>query len=321
MYSLARKALFFLEPEKSHSVAKVAISSGIFRSQISDERLNTSLNGIQITNPVGLAAGFDKDCEMFGGLAKMGFGFVTVGSITRERREGNPKPRIVRYQSDEAIVNAMGLPSKGLDYCVSRLGVAEKPVIASIASFDPAGIPFLHKSIEPLVSGVEINISSPTFRGTLEDADIVSSALSQIRNEKPLFLKIPHYAEKERDSIFSIIDRCKNAAIVAGNTRKVEDSSIAVGYGGLSGKPIRERTLRIVKDVFDYTSGKTDIISCGGIFSGSDAYNALSAGASAVEIYTSFIYRGPFAASMINRELLKIMETKKISSIGEIRKA
>lgn len=321
MYRLIRSILFSLEPEKSHGIAKIAISSGLFRSRISDERLKTSVNGMQLDNPVGLAAGFDKDCEVFGHLSRMGFGFVTVGSITKNKREGNPKPRIVRYPRDEAIVNAMGLPSKGLDYCLKNLKSAEAPIIASIASFDPSGIPPLHESIEPFVSGVEINISSPTFRGTLEDADMVSGALSRIRNEKPLFLKIPHYVEKERDSIFSIIDKCKNAAIVAGNTKKVEDAGIKVGYGGLSGRPIHERSLQIVRDVYGYTSGKTDIVACGGVFSGGDAYNAMRAGASAVEIYTPFIYRGPFAATMINRELLGIMAEKKISSVCEIRKA
>ena len=313
--------LFSLEPEKSHSIAKLAISSGLLRSQVSNNRLKTSVNGIQLDNPVGLAAGFDKDCEVFGNLARMGFGFVTVGSITNDKREGNPKPRIVRYPRDDALVNAMGLPSKGLDYCLKNLASVKTPVIASIASFNPHDIPLLHKAIEPLVSGIEINISSPTFRGTLDDADVVLSALSGISNEKPLFLKIPHYTESERDTILSIIDGCKDAAIVAGNTKKVEEKAIAVGYGGLSGRPINGRALEIVKDIFDYTSGKKSIIACGGIFSGIDAYNSLRAGADAVEIYTAFIYRGPFAATMINTELLRIMDDKKIMSVGEIRKA
>lgn len=325
MYRFLRPLLFVLDPEKAHSLGKLVIRKGLIGTKaVEDERLHTKVGGLELKNPVGLAAGFDKDCGLLDGLAKLGFGFLTVGSITKEPREGNKKPRLIRLLKEEGLINAMGLPSVGVKACIERLKSRKPktPVIASIAAFSPEEIPDLHAKIEKHVDGIEINISSPTFKGSLEDAELLGSVLERLDNEKPLFVKIPPYeGEKEREKVLAIVDSCyERAAIVAANTKKVKEGRVSAGSGGLSGRPILNDTLRIVQEISEHTDGKADIIACGGISSGKDAFSAITAGARAVELYTAMIYEGPYVAYRINLEFLKTMKEMGIGSIEEIRK-
>ncbi len=325
MYRLLRPILFSLEPEKAHSIAAFALKKGLASCpEVKDEKLKTIVSGLNFDNPVGLAAGFDKDCELIDGLSNLGFGFLTLGSITKQPREGNQKPRIVRLPKETAMINAMGLPSVGAKECAGRLKnrKTKTPIILSIAAFEPEDFTSLHEKLEKHADAIEINISSPTFKGTLEDAELIGKTLGKIENEKPLFVKIPPYEdEKGRENVMAIVERCyKRAALVATNTRKVKDNRLSVGHGGLSGKPLLNDTLRIIQEISEHTEGKADIIACGGIFSGKDAFNAITAGAKAVELYTGLIYEGPRIVRNINLELLETMKKLSMSTIEEMRR-
>lgn len=323
MYKKIRPLLFRLKPEAAHEVGRFILKKNLVTDKfITSTKLKTKINGIGFPNPVGLAAGFDKNCEMLPSLQKLGFGFLTLGSITRSQRKGNEKPWMVRKPIDEAIVNAMGLPSNGIQKCVENLRYfnSKVPLIASLASFETNDLPEMEKIISPHVDIVEINISSPTFKGTLEHPDIISNILKSLPEDKKYFIKLPPYKEsKERDAILRIVEICKGHTLVLTNTKKVQERGISVGYGGLSGKPLFYDTLRIVRDIYSYKTKDTSIIACGGVFNGQNAFDLLSAGADGVELLTSLIYEGPYVANAINSQLLDIMDQKKIENITELK--
>lgn len=340
---LIRPLLFNLPPETAQSLADAALKrhslwkfvSPLLR--ISNSRLEVNLAGMKLKNPIGLAAGYDKNCELLPSLASLGFGYVIGGTVTENPRPGNPRPRILRYVQDEALINALGFPSKGLDFAVQQLQQAQydidsTPLLVSVSGITEDEIVNCHRRLEPLVSAIEINISSPNTQGlrVFQEQDRLSALLSRI-NElryKPLFIKLPPYLSPEstpfaagdgRDRVQRLANVCAEHgvdAITVANTWPARDSRLAVGSGGISGKVIFPDTVRMVSEIRAEVGNSMAINACGGIFSGEDALRALQAGATTVQLLTSFIYRGPGVVRRINEELLSLMDREHVVALG-----
>jgi dihydroorotate dehydrogenase len=327
--------MFLAPPERAHDFANWFFKRPpiwklvSWRLCVRDPRLQVKLGNLNLPNPVGLAAGFDKNCEMIESLFKIGFGYVTVGTVTLNPREGNPKPRIWRYPAN-ALVNSMGLPNKGaMEIAKSLPGkLAKGPVILSVSGLSVEEFAECYRQLELMADGVELNISTPNTVGVRifqnpETLTKLLQAINELREPtKPVWVKLPpHFDEGERENVHRLIDvsiKGHAQGLTCSNTKPVKEPRASIGTGGLSGPPILEDTLRIVADTYRYTEGKISINACGGISSGSDAWKAFQAGASSVQIYTTLAYHGPGIVSRINRELLNLLTDTKLSSLSQI---
>jgi len=340
-----RPFLFLLPPETAQSLAEQALKFApmwealSFGLDYNHPALRADLAGIALRNPVGLAAGYDKNFEVLPSLTSLGFGYVTGGTVTRDVRPGNPQPRVLRYQADESLVNAYGFPSKGLDHAVTELEASlpntMAPVVASVSGLDIQEIVTCHHGIEPYVSAVEVNISSPNTAGLriFHDVNVLTDLLKGLNEcrRKPLFVKMPPFPSSTRTGdeadaralILRLAILCAELgvdALTVANTQPIQDARLAVGSGGLSGKLVYHAMLRMVSELRTAVGDSVAINAVGGIFSGRDAFEALSAGADTVQILTSLIYRGPGVVRSINKELSHIMELKGLKSVSEIRR-
>ena len=320
---LVRPLLFALPPEGAQAVAEFALKRAglwkmlapVLRAPVDGPRV--SLAGLDLANPVGMAAGYDKDCEFLPSLAALGFGYITGGTVTERPQPGNPRPRVLRKPREKALINALGFPSRGLEFAAAHLertlrGPGHAPLIVSVSGVTVESIVRCHRRLEPLADAIEINISSPNTAGLRVFQEPV--ALSELLQEagrgrsKPLFVKLPPYEDERaaRDRILALAEVCARSGIDAltiSNTRPTRDPRLAVGAGGLSGRPLLEDTLRMVAEVGDALSHTVAINACGGIFTGDDALRALDAGAMTVQLLTGLIYRGPGIVRRINREM------------------
>ena len=294
-----------------------------------DERIGVKVGTLSLRNPVGLAAGFDKNCEMMYSLFCMGFGYLTLGTITLERREGNLKPRMWRYPN-RSLLNSMGLPNDGAESAaenIEEMRARDGALILSISGIGIDEICQCYSKVSPLADGIELNISTPNTMEVriFQDAGVLDqllNSITKIRTEKPIWVKIPPYfSERERENVLGLVDICRKNSIdgiTAINTKRIAEKRSSIGTAGLSGKQIFKDMLRIVEDVYRYTSGKVPINACGGIFSGKDAWRAFELGASTVQLYTGLIYNGPGIVVSLNRELVKAIELGDMKSISEL---
>ena len=329
--NLLRPLLFTLPAETAQKVAEKALRRPfVWKAlrpgfQVRDRRLASSLCGISLSNPVGLAAGFDKDCEMIPALASLGFGYLTVGTVTAHPRPGNPKPRLFRDAKESSLINAMGFPSKGLVPAARRLELYRSigrgvPIVVSISGVTVDEIIRCHRRLEALAEAVEVNISSPNTAGLrlFHEPDALTELLGAVNEARyrPLIVKLPPYPApdvpgdefaRSRDLLMSLVAVCKAQGVdglTLANTRPTTDARLAVGSGGLSGRPVFSRMVEMVRDVRSDVGDGMSINACGGVFTGEDALAAIQAGATTVQTYTGFVYRGPTAAREINKELL-----------------
>lgn len=331
-----RRAMFLAPPETTHEIAKWFFKRPSlwrplsWRLCVRDERLHVKMGNIELPNPVGLAAGFDKNCEMWNSLFRIGFGYLTLGTVTLNSREGNPKPRMWRYP-EQSLVNSMGLPNRGARENVTNLMQRPsnmKPIIVSVSGLNIEEFVECYGLMEPSADGIELNISTPNTRGVriFQEPDMLTRLLKAINEartlNKPLWVKIPPYFEDEgREKVHELIDVCAKAAVTgltATNTKLVNEPRASIGTGGLSGPPIFNDMLRIVADIYDYTEGGIPINACGGISSGFDAWKAFEAGASSVQLYTALVYHGPGVVSRVNRQLLRLLTESKLDSLSEV---
>lgn len=305
---IVRPLLFRLPPESTQRVADVTLSvRPLWRAYAKIANVSsqpTTIAGINLRNRVGLAAGLDKRCAYLGSLSDFGFGYVVGGTVTRNPRPGNPKPRVLRLPLESSLINALGFPGDGLSAVVAHLqNLQDRPakVWVSIAALEELEMEECLTTLEPLVDATELNISSPNTAGLRRFQEPVAlrgllNALNQVRN-KPLFVKIPPYrTEQERESVMALVRVCRETGvngITAGNTIPVDDIRLAMGRGGLSGSAILPDMLRIVPEIRSEVGAELIINACGGISTAVDAQKALSSGANTVQIYTSMIYRGP----------------------------
>jgi dihydroorotate dehydrogenase len=285
---------------------------------------------LTLPNPIGLAAGFDKNCEMSRTLFRLGFGYLTLGTVTLNPREGNARPRIWR-RSGDSLINSMGLPNIGTRRIVANLsgekGRHAAPLIVSISGLGVEEFVECYRKIEPFADGIELNISSPNTAGVriFQEPPTLSKLLDEIRrvrtSKTPIWVKIPPYFdERERENVLDLVEVCVNKfvdGITAINTKLVKEERASIGTGGLSGPPIFEDMIRIVREIYTQTGGRIPINACGGISTGSDAWRALESGASSIQLYTAFVYQGPTVASRLNRELLGILKASKLNALNE----
>jgi dihydroorotate dehydrogenase len=305
--AIARPLFFALPPEASHRLAISLLGLPLpwarLGGALHDPSLRTTLAGIPIDNPIGLAAGFDKTCERLGALGRLGFGYVVGGTVTRAPRAGNAKPRIARYPHRASMVNAMGLPNPGAEAVARTLARSPKtaPRLASIADEALEDALATHALLEPHVDGVELNASCPNVSwGRDRDNEAHLAALLHGLGERrstPLFVKLPPFrSDVEREVVLALARIAVEGGVdglVCSNTRRVADRHLAVGAGGLSGAALTADTPRIVAAVREATGGAVMISACGGVFTAEDALGCLDAGASTVQVYTALVFRGP----------------------------
>ncbi len=331
-----RPAMFLTPPETAHEIAKWFLKrSSLWRPLswrlcVRDERLHVKVGKLEMPNPVGLAAGFDKNCEMWNSLFRIGFGYLTLGTVTLNPREGNAKPRIWRYP-ERSLVNSMGLPNRGVRENIANLTQRPanlEPIIVSVSGLSIEEFVGCYHQMESVADGIELNVSTPNTIGVriFQEPDMLTKLLKAINetrtSNKPLWVKIPPYFEDQgREKIHELIDVCAKAAVTgltAINTKLVNEPRASIGTGGLSGPPIFNDMLRIVADIYDYTEGRIPINACGGISSGFDAWKAFEAGASSVQLYTALVYHGPEVVSKINRQILRLLTESKLKSLSEV---
>ena len=332
--NLVRPVLFRLPAEMAQKVAEKALRRPfVWKAlrpafQVRDRKLESTLCGIPLSNPVGLAAGFDKDCEMIPALASLGFGYLTVGTVTAHPRPGNPKPRLFRDAGESSLINAMGFPSKGLVPAARRLELyrsagSSVPIVVSISGVTVEEIVRCHRRLEALADVVEVNISSPNTAGLrlFHEPDALTELLDAVNEarHRPLIVKLPPYPAprvpsdefvRSRDLLMALVRVCKARGVdglTVANTRPTVDARLAVGSGGLSGRPVFSRMVEMVRDVRSEVGDGMTINACGGVFTGEDALGAMLAGATTVQTYTGFVYRGPTTAREMNKELLAAM--------------
>jgi dihydroorotate dehydrogenase len=316
------------------------------RFTIIDERLESTVCGLRFPNPVGLAAGFDKHANVYNGIAAFGFGFVEVGTLTPRPQSGNPKPRLFRLVEDEAIINRMGFNNHGLEDAKHSFQTLPKPNIPIGINLgknkdtpnEQASSDYRHglMTLYDYADYFVLNVSSPNTEGLrdLQHVDALLKLLTSVlstRDEllketssyRPVLLKIA--PDLTMDQMTDIIQTAIGSGIdgiIATNTtisrENLNPSPYIQETGGLSGRPLTQRSTEFIRQIYPLTDGKVPIIGVGGIFNGMDAYEKICAGANLIQVYTSMIYEGPAIARKINTELLSILEEKGVHSVNEL---
>jgi len=338
--TIIRSILFRINPEIVHNLVTRILkifscipgSSFLLRKKFSctSPALHRKLFGLYFPNPVGMAAGFDKNAEFYNELADFGFAFVEIGTVTPRPQPGNEKPRLFRLTKDNALINRMGFNNKGVEYAVNKLRKKHKVIIGgnigkntdtqNCSAEEDYEICF--RKLYDFVDYFVVNVSCPNVSNLkeLQDKESLSRILKKIikvRNEMPVMksvlLKIaPDLNDNQLDDVIEVVQKEGIDGIVATNTSVQRDNLLSedlliqkLGQGGLSGQPIRKRSTEIIKYIADKTRGKLPIIGVGGIMNEYDALEKLKAGASLVQIYTGFIYEGPGLIKKINQLILK----------------
>jgi dihydroorotate dehydrogenase len=336
LYRLARPGLFLLDPERAHRLAIAGLKAWpAAPPPMPGGPLETRIAGLAFPNPLGLAAGFDKDGEVPDAILGQGFGFVEVGSITPRPQAGNPRPRLFRLAEDRAVINRMGFNNGGAAAAAARLAARPRRGIVGInvgANKDSADrvadYAEMIRLMAPLASYLAINISSPNTPGlrALQDegalGDLLDAALAARGTAgPPIFLKVaPDLLPADVDAIARIaIDKRLDALIVSNTTiaRPPLRSAHAAESGGLSGEPLREPALQRLRDFRGATGGAVPLIGVGGIASAADAFQRIRAGASLVQLYSAMVYEGPGIARRIVGALAGLLQQAGFSSVAE----
>lgn len=329
--SIIRPILFYFDPEKVHyftfSVLKKFpfFTKILLQKPLEDKRLEREVFGLKFKNPVGLAAGFDKDAKMFHELSNLGFGFVEIGTLTPKPQDGNSKKRLFRLKEDSAIINRMGFNNGGVDAAVERLKKNNTVLIGGnigknkITPNEDAVNDYII-CFEKLFDDVDyfvVNVSSPNTPNLreLQDKEPLTKLLGTLQElnskkvkPKPILLKIaPDLTNEQLLDIIDIVKETKIAGVIATNTtlsRENLKSKNKIETGGLSGKPLTKRSTEVIRFLSEKSGKAFPIIGVGGIHSAEDALEKLEAGASLVQLYTGFIYEGPELIREINKRLL-----------------
>ncbi len=340
--SIVRPLMFLMDPEKVHhlivKILKVAFKIPLIGFFVSKwytkccKGLEKEFCGLRFKNPVGLAAGFDKDARFFDQMSKFGFGFIEIGTVTPKAQGGNPKPRIFRIKQDQALINRMGFNNLGVDHAVEQLK-KRKPsdliiggnIGKNTATPNENAVDdylYCFEKLYPWVDYFVVNVSCPNVSNlkALQDHDSLLHIMQAIMNrrnafdiKKPVLLKIsPDLNFDQVDDVLQIIQTTTTDGIVVANTTVTRDKlSISehkikeIGNGGLSGAPLQKHSTELIRYIHRKTNGQLPMIGSGGIIEPSDALEKMEAGASLVQVYTGFIYYGPAIAKAINKMLLR----------------
>ncbi len=342
MFTKLKPYIFSLDPEIAHDLAIKSLKFNILPKSIfnveNEEYLETELLNQKIPNPIGLAAGFDKSAEVYNSIFKLGYGFVEVGTITPKKQLGNPKPRIFRLEKDQALINRLGFNNHGSEIVLKRiannlpvgfLGINIGPNKDTKNKEDDY---YLCLSRLSSHSGyITINISSPNTEGLRNFHDQVElekllAGISKIKKHEnisqPIAIKLsPDIDRDEISKIIELIIKYKIQGIIISNTTDKNREKLSDikrnEIGGLSGKPIKDISTNLIKKFYNETKGKIEIIGVGGVDSGQSAFEKISAGANAVQLYTGMVYQGPGVVKKIKEELIEILKKEKFKNINQ----
>ncbi|MCC3862344.1 quinone-dependent dihydroorotate dehydrogenase [Pseudemcibacter aquimaris] len=342
LYTFAKPFFFMFLPEQAHTLAITALKYGLIPGSNlpQNSRLSQTLWGLNFKNPVGLAAGFDKNAEVYKPMLGQGFGFVETGTVTPLAQPGNEQPRIFRLTEDQAVINRMGFNNKGLDYYISQLqkrdpndGIVGANIGANKLSEDPINDYVIGlERVLGLADYFTINISSPNTPGLrkLQGREALDELLSKLKavrenakleKEPPLILKIaPDLDDQECEDIADIILKHEMDGLIVSNTTLSRDgltSDQKDEAGGMSGKPLFEFSTQVLSKMYKLTEGKIPLIGVGGVSNGEEAYAKIRAGASLVQLYSALVYHGPSLAEKINLELNELLRKDGFSNITE----
>ena len=342
-YAFLKPLLFRLPAETAHDAVRAGLElfqatpltrAASDRYLVDDDRLSVDAFGLSFDNPVGVAAGFDKNAEVPGALASLGFGHVEIGGVTAEEQPGNPRPRMFRLREDEAIINRMGFNNHGADRIGRRLATRPLPGV-------PVGVNIGKSKSTPLADAADdyeytyervaeggdyfvVNVSSPNTPGLreLQNREHLERILTRLRDAgaEPLLVKLsPDLDAAAVEDAIDLVNELDLDGIVATNTTTERDPSLRSPHrdeqGGLSGRPIERRATEMVAFVAERT--EVPVIGVGGIFTADDAYSKIRAGASLVQLYTGLVYRGPAIARTVNRGNLDRLDRDGFDHVSE----
>lgn len=356
---LVRPILFRFDPEWTHyfSMGTFGFANRLWPVDylsrkcfgVHDAALKAECLGLSFDNPIGLAAGFDKDARWYRPLSSLGFGHVEVGTITAHPQSGNPKPRLFRLVKDRAIVNRMGFNNRGSEFAADCFGRSEKPDCVLGINIGKSKITPIEGAVEDYLQSLgrlfefadylTINVSSPNTPGLrqLQDREPLLNLLSQLTarskeiarergcEARPILLKIaPDLNEHQLDDIVQILVESKADGVIATNTtisreglKTPQERVQATGAGGLSGQPLTLQSRNVVKHLYRQLQGRIPVIGVGGIMKGDDAWQMICSGASLVQVYTGFIYGGPGFVAGLNRFLSMKLKENGYANISE----
>ncbi len=336
-----RPLLFRLQPERVHHLVAALLKTGFAvpgvapmvraMTAVKHPALRRNLFGLEFKNPVGVAAGFDKEARLYRELDMLGFGFVEVGTITPKGQPGNPQPRLFRLPQDQGLINRMGFNNRGAEAAIERLSNRKPGMIVggnlgkNTLTPNETAVEDYVTLFEKLFDSVDyfvINVSCPNISNLqeLQDSEAlleIASRLQDLNNakprRKPILIKVsPDLNFGQLNDVIDIVIKTKIDGVIAVNTtitrdnlKTSENTVKAIGRGGLSGKPVAARALEVVRYLKEQSKNAFPVIGVGGIFTPEDALKMLDAGADLIQVYTGFIYEGPFIAKRINKAILK----------------
>ena len=341
MYSALRSLIFKLDPELSHNLAikSLKFNYGPVKNIIIDSSIETNFFGKKINNPIGIAAGFDKNAEVYNPLYKLGFGFVEVGTVTPKKQYGNSKPRVFRLEEDEALINRLGFNNSGSDAIGSRinsyppkgvLGINIGPNMNTTNKLEDYLICL--RKFHKLCDYLTINISSPNTENlrNFHNKSELDQLLKTIHEEKKILkskvliaLKIsPDIDEENISNISELLFKYEVDIIIISNSTDQNRNNLKninkLEKGGLSGKPLEKKSNILINKFYKILSNKVKIIGVGGVDSGRSAYEKFINGASLVQLYTGMVYKGPNIARNISEELINILKSEGVKNISEV---
>ena len=343
MFSKFRPLIFKIDPETAHNLAikslKLNLTPNLMDNDKNDSMFKSTLFGKEIDNPIGMAAGFDKNAEVYNPLFKLGFGFVEVGTITPLKQYGNSKPRVFRLVEDQALINRLGFNNLGAENVSNRirsninmglLGINIGPNKDSNDRLNDYLIGL--RSFHDIADYITINISSPNTENlrSFHDEEKFDELMNLIQEEKfklkskiPIVVKIsPDISEEQIELVSKILIDHKVSAVIISNTtsgnREKLNNILKHQKGGLSGKPLEEEANKLIGKFYKLLKGKIEIIGVGGVDSGESAHRKFLAGASYIQLYTGMVFQGPNIVGKIKKELKEILKADRIKNFREI---
>ncbi|MFY8092023.1 MAG: quinone-dependent dihydroorotate dehydrogenase [Niveispirillum sp.] len=341
LYPLARPFLMAMDAEQAHNLTITALKTGLVPggSRRDPECLATRVFGLDFPNPIGLAAGFDKNAEVPDAMLKLGFGFVEAGTVTPRPQDGNPKPRLFRVPTAQAVINRFGFNNQGLDAYAARLearatrpGIVGANVGKNKDTADAASdYTTCIRRVARLASYLVVNVSSPNTPGlrTLQSRDALADLLGQCLAARaetgakpPLLLKVaPDLTDEDKADIAAVVLDSGIDGLIVSNTTLARPaaipSALAAEAGGLSGRPLLEPSTKVLGEFYQLLGGRLPLIGVGGVSSGSDAYAKIRAGASLVQLYSALAYQGPGLVGRIKAELVQRLADDGFAHVAE----